>query len=152
MRRVLLIFAMLCVASITNAQRTYYYKHEKTINDDGSIIKGSGTLYFTFTGKIMYGSNGDGTRKATNSIYFDCGGDPTKDIYNYRGEINGCLWYCRIKRTTSHFLPPVDSWCDSGGYYLISKDYNTINYVLTGIWTKVYKRYIPENNVPNLIQ
>ena len=143
MRRLLIIFTLLCIANTMCAQRTYYYKCEKMVDVDGSMRKGNGTLYLTFTGNIMYESNADGTKK--DGMFY-----PT---FNYRGEVKGCWWYCSkqiIYTGYGIYRRAVESWRENY-YYLVSKDYNTINCVLGGT-TYVYQRCTPEDNVPGLIR
>ena len=146
MRRLFLFFCLMCFASIVSAQRTYYYKQVKQIRSDGSMYKGDGTRYITFTNEgTMYISNEDGTVNNNFGHY----------IYYYRGEVKGCWWYC-VKGISytgyGLYRRAVEYWReDVWGYYLVSKDYTTINFVSGGT-TYVYQRCTPEDNVPGLIK
>ena len=152
MRRLLIIFTLLCIANTVCAQKTYYYKEVKEIRSDGSMIKKNGTLYFTFTGDIMYQSNADGTKKDLRTGISFSSSPVYAPTFYYRGEINDCWWYCPYQySSTGYGMYSRMVELRNKSYYLVSKDYNTINYVFGGS-TTVYQRCTPEDDVPGLIR
>lgn len=175
MKKLLITFSLLCVASVMSAQRTYYYECEKVVNNDGVSSKVNIGTYFTFANNgVVYESDAKGNQKGSSFGY------TTSDvlwkntgIFYYRNTSNGSYLYCSKQAHYERIYTGLDSYhfgyqlyWDENFYILVSNDHSTINVVKKikpnfirnisgGAFTYVLTRSTPpkpEDNIPILIK
>ncbi len=98
------------------SQTTYLYKCIKSVTSDGTMEKCNSTVYYTFSGDVMYQSDKNGY-KTTNSL-----------TYKYKETINGNSIYMRYTTPIRGYTMNFGGW-ETNAYYLVSPDKSTVNWV-----------------------
>lgn len=151
MRRfILIVFILIAYSSLSSAQTTYYYKHVKIIESDGSLKQGSGGKYLTFVGDVMYESDENGNLRYISFLGSIPGHYVSK--YHFRTVKNGNRVYFKYVEPTAW----SSGYYDEKDYYIVSNNMSVINYNFLSVLSKsnvthVYHKANKVDEIPDII-